>query len=166
MYTPISDTWQYHFCREADRQWLEEAMDVGYFTPQQAIDFAQDTLVEAPEEPPYPSFHVSRIYSRIADAEPVCWLLNKVEANTSVVAGIATHPNFRGQGVTRELINHMMNSYRSGNFWEPKRLVWTFDATRFNSDPTRYSEPNARNITEQAGNGNIQVWDMIRDGEL
>ena len=118
------DIWQFHYVTEQDRSWLEEALEGSDYTAQQAIDFGAEERVDAPEVPPFPSFYVSRIYSRTFDPRPVAWLLNRVHGNVNILVSFLLHPEFRGQNLVKELANALQTATRLGrNPWAPSTVM-------------------------------------------
>jgi GNAT superfamily N-acetyltransferase len=152
----IGEIWQYHFCHEGDREWLTEAMTEGIFTVDQAIEYGAFRPQKFKEfrskemrngeevilDVDMPEWYFSRIYSKQEDGIPICWLLTKIHNNTSGICAIATHPDHRGNGITRDLINALMQRFHAGvnQWWEPKTMIWLLDENRFRSTPSDFDQ--------------------------
>lgn len=123
MYTPYLETYQYHFPTEDDRAWLEEALtgqDV--FTVDRALDVAENC------DTTYQHFYISRIISRQTDNQRLCWTLHDVNKTQGYVylLAICTHPDFRGQGITRSIGQELTDWQRTVNPWGLSQNIIAF----------------------------------------
>ena len=100
-YNHYIDEFQWHFPTEDDREWLEEAL-VGqeYYSASDAITFAAES------DPTANIVYRSQIVSTQANNERVLWAFHVVNKSAKVMTleGIATHPSYRGQRITKRVM--------------------------------------------------------------
>ena len=135
MYTPYLTNYQYHFPTESDRVWLEEAL-VGqdHFSAEDAI-----TLAAACDETQN-IFKISRIISRQSDNERLCWMLHQViKPESIVILAVATHPNFRGQKITKAIGAELVEWQKQVNPWNLKRNIIAYKPTFINAPSAMYN---------------------------
>jgi len=100
MYNLYLDEFQWHFPTEDDRTWLEEAL------ANQTLITASDAIRVAAESDPTANIvYLSQIVSTQVNNERVSWMHHIVNRSAKVMDtdGLFTHPNYRGQGITKRL---------------------------------------------------------------
>jgi GNAT superfamily N-acetyltransferase len=77
----------FYYPTEADRSWLEEALNPEFFTPDDVIFVPDETKVV---------FRVS-----VIDSQRRCWFMHDVTpiSGQVITVGMSTHPSLRGQGI-------------------------------------------------------------------
>lgn len=101
MYNLYLDEFQWHFPTEEDRDWLEEAL------AGQTLITASDAIrVAAESDPTAAIVYRSQIVSTQANNERVLWMHHIVNhsARTMSLDAIAAHPAYRGQGITKRVL--------------------------------------------------------------
>lgn len=137
MYTPYLENYQYHFPRENDRTWLEEALEgQPFFSASDAISIAASCNVEDEQ------FRISRIISRQVDNKNLCWTLHNVNraAGYVEIVAICTHPNFRGQGITKHIGEELTRWQKTVNPWNLKYNIIPFSTSFINSPKNMYGD--------------------------
>ena len=159
-YTVPNSEWKFNYVTEDDRPWLTRVLEGDEYTPDQAIELGLDTRVPAPSEPPYPSFFVSRIYSK--NDVPILWMLSKVESNTHCFTSIVTDPNFRGQGLTHEMIQAGLKNKSTLQNWVPESMLWLVDKKKWTTHPAHYNHVNIEANVIKGSNYSPEDWSMHR----
>jgi len=112
MYNLYLDEFQWHFPTEDDRTWLEEAL------ADQTLITASDAIRVAAESDPTANIvYRSQIVSTQVNNERVLWMNHIVNrsARTMALDAIATHPNYRGQGITKRILQEALDWSKINN---------------------------------------------------
>ena len=112
MYNLYLDEFQWHFPTEDDRTWLEEAL------ANQTLITASDAIRVAAESDPTANIvYRSQIVSTQVNNERVLWMHHIVNrsARTMALDAIATHPNYRGQGITKRILQEAVDWSKINN---------------------------------------------------
>lgn len=137
MYTPYLETYQYHFPTESDRAWLEQTLTgQDFFTASDAINVAASCNTENDQ------FRISRIISRQSDNQNLCWTLHDVNKSAGYIQIIAicTHPDFRGQGITKHIGEELTRWQKTVNPWNLNHNIILFDTSFINSPKNMYGD--------------------------
>ena len=132
MYNLYLDNFQWHSPTEDDRVWLEEAL------AGQTVFTASDAIrVAAESDPTAAIVYQSKIVSTQVNNERILYMLTVVNrsARTMALDAIATHPNYRGQGITKRVVQESVDWWKITNPFDIDAISTYHKATNshFNS---------------------------------